>query len=271
MATIPGQGSFEFEPTPLKHPELDIDSTKRIATSGLIKYIAETRHLDVADVDHRFMEFLKPAVLESGLYVPEGMTDLEIDTARGPVIFPADEYRILTKSPLHIASTASVGVKNARQNDPNKEDVDKAAKRASGHALTSQLNRTNKLLDHLKVKESSLRLIEKEIFSARGTGYYAHYSVGRMTPLITNAEDAIFDALNVVATTGGWTKRQYIESRKALQYQLFGLHKERYSYWRGYAPMARRYAYKRRIVVQSTRDQLGRELLKYQPFLDNDQ
>lgn len=265
---IDGQGSFEFEPT-INPPEVEgVDLERRISTSGLIKYFAEKRQLDEADVDPRFVDFLKPAVLEAGLYLPKGKTDRDIDTARGPVIFPADEYKILTRSPIHIANTASTGVKKARQDDVDKESVDFASKRAAGHALTGQIARTNELLDKLKIKESALKLVEKEIFSARGTGYYAHYSIKTMSPLITSAEDAILDALNVVATTGGWTEEQYIEAQKALKYQLFGLHKDRYSYWRGYVPMARRYAHKRRLVVQSTLYPLERTLTKYQSYLE---
>ena len=123
MTQIPGQGSFEFEPTP-QPPEVEgLDLERRISTSGLIKYFAEARNLSEAGVNPDFIEYLKPLTLEAGLYVPEGKTDRDIDTARGPVIFPAAEYKVLTKSPIHIASTASVGVKKARQNDMDKESL----------------------------------------------------------------------------------------------------------------------------------------------------
>lgn len=271
MTQIPGQGSFEFEPTP-QPPEVEgLDLERRISTSGLIKYFAEARNLSEAGVNPDFIEYLKPLTLEAGLYVPEGKTDRDIDTARGPVIFPAAEYKVLTKSPIHIASTASVGVKKARQNDMDKEAVDLASKRASGHALTSQLKRAGELFDQLKTKETALKMIESEIYSARGTGYYAHYSIGVMSPLILTAEEAIFDALDVVATTGGWTEEQFSDAQKALKYQLFGQHKDRYSYWRGYVPVARRYARKRRLVVQSSIGLIERELTKYQQFLDDEQ
>ena len=52
-------------------------------------------------------------------------TDRDIDTARGPVIFPAAGTKV-NKVRFHIFSTASVGVKKARQND-----MDKAADLAS--------------------------------------------------------------------------------------------------------------------------------------------
>lgn len=272
MSEIPGQGSFEFEPNqPVTQPSpeiLDIDLFKRFATSSLIKYIAEARALNEAEVSPEWVQFVSPATIEPGLYLPKGKTDRDIDTAKGPVIFPAAEYKVLTKSPIHVANTASAGVKVARYDATDKEEVDKVAKRAAGHALENQIDRTNTLVCSLKDKEDALKLIEKEIFSAGGTGFYAHFKAEKMLPLISLAESAIFDTLNVSATTGGWTEWQYEEAKKALNYQLFGLHGKRYESWKQYAPMARRYAHKRRLVVQSTIAPLVREFSKYQSFLE---
>ena len=268
---IPGQGSFEFEQT---NPNLEvqgIDISRRFATSALIKHIAEVRDVSPAEVDSRFMDFISPALIESGIYLPKGKTDRDIDTAMGPVIFPASEYKVLSKSPVHIAFTASAGVKKARHEDEDKESVEKASKRASGHALGSQKVRADELLTKLKNKEDALKLIKNEIVSAKGTGFFAHYSAEKMLPLIGLAEEAIFDALNVTATTGGWNEYQYKEAKKALNYQLFGLHDKRYSYWRQYAPLVYNYTRKRRLVVGSTIGQLERELKKYQTYITESQ
>ena len=60
MTQIPGQGSFEFEPTP-QPPEVEgLDLERRISTSGLIKYFAEARNLSEAGVNPDFIEYLKP-------------------------------------------------------------------------------------------------------------------------------------------------------------------------------------------------------------------
>lgn len=267
-----GQGSFEFEPNQSaaqSSPEvLDIDLTKRFATSALIKCIAEQRQLEADKVNPEFMDYINSATIEAGLYVPNGKTDRDIATALGPVIFPPNEYSILTKSPVHIANTAATGVLNARDNQDDKDLVNKTAKRASGHALQSQIKRTNLLLSELAGKQEALEVIKNEIFSAKGTGYFAHYKAEKMLPLIGLAELAMFDALNVAATTGGWDEQQYRSAKTALSYQLFGDFEKRYSYWKQYTPVVYRYTRKRKLVVKGTEDQLKRELRKYQPYLD---
>lgn len=266
-----GQGSLEIEPLQQSPEAIDIDLSKRFATSALIKRIAQQRQeeLDPSQIIPDFMDYVSPSTIEAGIYLPKGKTDRDIDTARGPVIFPASEYKVLTKSPKHVANTASAGVKNARHEDEDKEDVDRVSKRAAGHALEAQLARTTELLNDLQDKEKALKLIENEVFSAKGTGYFAHYPAEEMLPLIGRAEAAIFDALNVAATTGGWTEYQYQEAKKALSYQLFGIHKDRYSYWRQYTPMVHNYTRKRRMVVESTVVPIKRELAKYQPYLED--
>lgn len=263
-----GQGSFEFEPPQQSPEQLEIDLTKRFATSSLIKFIAYARNIDPQTINPEVLDFITPAEIEDGIYLPRGKKDREIDLARGPVIFPADEYKLLTKSPIHIANSASVGVKKARINEDDKENVDKTAKRASGHALESQLQRVKKLESELKDKEDALKVIRKEVFTAKGTGYYAHFPASKMLPLISLAEVAIFDALNVSATTGGWKSELYKDAKKALEYQLFGLHKQRYANWRAYTPMVQYYTYKRRMVAKSTITPIEKELKKYQPFLE---
>jgi len=264
-----GQGSFEFEPQQQSPEQLEIDITKRFATSSLIKFIAMSRNLDPKTINPEVLDFITPTEIEDGIYLPRGKNDRDIDLARGPVIFPADEYKLLTKSPEHIANSASVGVIKAHQDEDDKEGINKASKRAAGHALSSQLSRVNGLVDKLKSKEDALKIMRKELFSARGTGYYTHYPASKMLPIIDLAETAIFDALNVSATTGGWSEDLYLDAKKALEYQLFGLYEKRYASWRAYTPMVQYYTYKRRMVAKSTITPIQKELKKYQPYLES--
>lgn len=243
---------------------------ERVAISGMIKWFSDVRGVDPSLVTERDNEMLTSPYIESGLYVPRGVDEKTVPQSRGHVIFPAAEYRLLTKSPERVASAAATGVRNKRQDNPDKARVGQIAGRASAHALESQMERAQQLVGALQMKQGALKTIRGELMSARGTGFFAHYSADEVKMIVVNGETAIFEALDVCATTKGWNEEQLERAKRTLQYKLFGDHEDRYKNWKEYSLMAHEYARKRKLVIMSELQRLDREYKKYRPFLDEE-
>ncbi len=265
---ILGQGSLV---TPESAPEpREFTPDERVAISGMIKWFSDSRNIDPGLVTERDVTMLTPAYIESGLYVPAELTDRDMPQARGHVIFPASEYRLLTVSPSRLAESAATGVRNRRSQVSDKAKVEVVAGRASAHALESQLSKTDQLVESLQSRQDSLKTIRGELKSARGTGFFAHYSADKVKMIVVNGETAIAEALEVCAMSKGWNAEQLERAKRTLNYKLFGDHSDRFRNWKDFSHMAHTYTRKRKLVVVAEQQRLTREFLKYKPFLDEE-
>src|SRR5690606_36817268 len=132
------------------------------------------------------VRMLTPDFIETGLYVPQHLTDSDVPQARGHVIFPAAEYKLLTVSPARLAEAAATGVRHRRSQQPDKAEVERRVGRASAHALESQLSKAQALEVSLQSRQDALQIIRDEIMSARGTGFFAHYPADRVKMIVAN-------------------------------------------------------------------------------------
>lgn len=248
----------------------ELEPDERVAISSVIKYVSDVRRPDFGEVTERDLSMITPGYIESGLYVPKGLTDRDVPDAKGPVIFPATEYKLLTKSPEHLAAKAANGVRNKRYQFEDKANVELIAGQASAHALSSQIERTESLRVSLVSKHQNLDFLLGELRNARGTGFFAHYSSAKVRVMVASAETAILQALDVAATTKNWSEEQYERAARTLNYKLFGGHDERYKNWKSFAPMASRYARQRSLVALSARQRLEKEYKKYSHYLEDE-
>lgn len=248
----------------------ELEPGQVVAISSLIRYMSALRNPDPGEVAERDIRVLSPAYLRSGLYVPPDKKDSDYKEARDHVIFPADEYKIITTSPIRLASAAATGVRKKRQDDPDKERVEEIAGRASAKSLISKIEATERLRESLGTRYGRLATFDKELMSARGTGFLAHYGQENGRMLIAEAETEIFATLDIVAKTKGWDADQYQRAVRTLQYKLFGDHPDRYKNWKAFLPVAQRHLRRRRAVVLGVRQRLEKELTNYTQYLDEE-
>lgn len=265
-----GQGSFEFPGAEQERAPLVFDSEKMVAVSSMIISIASIRDIDPGTVTERDVRVLTPRVIESGLYVARGVRDIDQEHARNGVIFPAEEFKFMTMSPLHVARSAANGVWNKRKDAIDKQEANIIANRASGHALKSMLERSKNLENAIADQEKELKIVTRELSPKSGPAFYAHHRAADLKILLASAETAIFDALNVSAVTHQWDEDTYSRAKRTLEYQLFGQHNQRYKNWKAYAPMVAKYARARRLIVKQSQTPIVSELEKYQAYLDDE-
>ncbi len=247
--------SADYQPT-LVEPTLD----QKLAISSLIKRLSEHRDIDPHSVTDRDRQLLTPTFVATGLYVPPDKSDKQVLNSRHHIIFPPNEYKLLTISPARLAGAVATKVSEKRSLQDDKQKVKQVANRASIHALESQLERLIALESSLQHRQDDLRLARGELMSARGTGYFAHYSRNRLSIILANTEMAINEALGVCAFTKGWDKEQTTRAKRTLDYKLFGDEADRYKNWKAFSLMAYHYARKRKLVVASDRQRLVWEL-----------
>jgi len=265
-----GQGSLELPGSEQAPVPVSFDPEKMVAVSSMIISIASIRDLDPGMVTDRDVRVLKPSVIESGLYVANGIRDIDQEHARNGVIFPAEEFKFMTMSPLHVARSAATGVWNKRKDANNKQEAQIIANRASGHALSSMLERSRNLENAIANQEHAIKTIAKELSPSSGPAFYAHHRAADLKILLASAETAVFDALNVSAVTYQWDEEKYTRAKRTLEYQLFGKHEGRYKNWKAYAPMVTKYARARRLIVKQSQGPIVQELEKYQAYTDDE-
>ncbi len=265
-----GQGSFGFSGAELAPVPRHFEPEQKIAISSMIKHIADVRNIDPGTTTERDVRVMSPGQIESGLYLPEGARDSKQQHARGGVIFPPAQYADLTISPARVASKAVNKVWRDHEHAADKSIVEAMAQEEADKALKNHLGRLQNLASALSDQEEFLDIITRELGGARGTGYYAHYPAIDLRMKVAGAETAIFDALEVAAITHSWDRDKYSRAKRALSYQLFGGHENRFKNWKAYASMAKTYAYRRRKIIENSEKPIVSELKKYQPVADNE-
>jgi len=263
-----GQGYLIDPEAPPQLREFGPD--EKVAISGMIKWYSDVRNADPSLVTERDIGMLQPVYIETGLYVPEGVHEKDVTQAKGGVIFPASEYSFLTVSPKRLAESAATGVRKNRSQNPDKSRVEDIAGKASAHALKSQIDRSQQLFGALEQKQNALKTIRKELMGAKGTGFFAHYPANDVRMIVINGETAIFEALEVCATTKNWNLDQLKRAKDTLHYKLYGDHKERFKNWKEFSLMAYQYTRRRKLVVMSNTQKLQREFSKYEHYLDEE-
>lgn len=261
-----GQGVFEIPGMAPETPAFevttprDINWQQRISVSSLIQYISDVRALPPDTASPRELASLTPEKISSSLYVPEGLEDREVADARGGIIFPADEFKLITTSPLHVGRTAAGAVRAARRTETDKAAVESTATRASLHALETMHGRAGVLVDKLDADYSVLALVSRELASARRTGFFAHFPAAELKTKLAAAETAIFDALDVAGSVRRWTGETHERARHTLEYQLFGSEAPRRRNWAAYTAMVGVYARRRRIIAAQSQRAIEREI-----------
>lgn len=245
-----------------------IDLARRISMSGLIARLSEVRNLDPSMVTERDLRVMNPDQIRAGLYVPEGKRDIDVPDARDGLILPADEFGFISTSPLHIGREVMRKHRAKHKADPDKERVNKDAHQAAGIALETRLERADNLEAMIEEERTFMDQIVKELGNARGTGFFAHYRADDLLIKLTSAEQAIFRALNVAATTLNWDKDKHTRAQRTVEYQLYGRNVRRHRNWVGYAAMAGDYARGRKKVVEKSKGPIKAELRKHKSYLD---
>ncbi len=245
-----------------------IDFQRRIASSALIKLVTDTAPPDPSEVTERDLRVMSPNQISSGLYVPEARSPQDTPNSFKGVVFPADQFLVIARSPSDLARHTRTRTLRAHERTDDKYQADQSANRAAGHVLKSHLSKISTLETSLHNEEEKAALFSRELHGARGTGYYSHHSFEKLQPIKASVESAIFDALNVAATTHKWDKEKTERARKTILYQLYGIDSRRVKNWIGYTDVVKNYAHARGIVIAQARRSVATELAQYQPFLD---
>ncbi len=268
-----GQGAFELGEA--SSPSFDMaevietyEGERRMAASTVIKLISDSNPPDPSEITERDVRIMTPAFIRRGLFTePFGS---EVENAIKGVVMPASEFGVLARSPSDLAKQMDVRAQASHEKDLDKIAVDALGKRAAGHTLQRQHAKVATLVDSLTDQLEGVQSFLKELQTAGGSGFYAHFSRRGITMLRGMSERAIFDALHVSGGTLNWNAEQTERAIRTLRYQLYGQGKQvpRVKNWIGYTGMARDYLNARARIAAQVKHDVFVELQKYKPFLD---
>lgn len=262
---IEGMGGFAGV-----EPRTDVDLSRRMAASTIIKLTSEVLDLDPGSVTERDVKVMSPRVIVSGLFVPDGVDTGDIPNAYKGIVFPPDEFLIIARSPSDLARHTRVRTMSARSQTADIGAVEAASMRSAGHMLERKLAKLTSLREAILTEKSKISAFSGELHSANNTAFYGHYNAKNLMIIKAEVEGSIFRALHIAATTHGWDKEKLGRAESTLKFQLYGKESRRVRNWINYTDMVRDYTHKRGAITNIVMRDVKTELKKYRPFLDNE-
>lgn len=204
----------------------------------------------------------RPDVLELGLYIAQNdeqyrakdtqqLVRLRKDKYdRSPgVVFPEDEFMVITYSPSGMASRIMARTRLANRYQP---DVNEKATRSACHALTEKIDRLSGLDNSLEELRTDILVpVQEEAYRNGNRGWQAHYSPKNIDRLRRQVDERYHEAIDIAAINLNVGSTALKAAHRAAASALYRTpdDRQRNQNWASTANFLRRYVQARRQKV----------------------
>jgi len=221
------------------------------------------------------------ATIKGGLYIPphdsryaKAQQLVKVGVFEGiervGVVFPADEFPKVARSPRDLARHMQAKTRRANEANEDLDDVFERTGRSAGHVLEDKIVAMGALSMELTADQDFLRKMRGEV----GNSWIAHYKSKNLERHRVRTDEMIHDTADIAAINlnpGSTEIKRLHDEIKKLLYGGNHSHAEIAQIWHEYITLVGKYIGMRLNKIEISVKLTGEELGYYQPFLDRNQ
>jgi len=221
------------------------------------------------------------ATIKGGLYIPphdsryaKAQQLVKVGVFEGTeklgVVFPADEFPKVARSPRDLARHMQARTRRANEANEDLDDVFEKTGRSAGHVLEDKIVAMGALSMELTADQDFLRKMRTEV----GNSWIAHYKSKNLERHRVRTDEMIHDTADIAAINlnpGSTEIKRLHDEIKKLLYGGNHSHAEIAQIWHEYITLVGKYIGMRLNKIEVSVKLTGEELAYYQPFLDRKQ